>query len=177
MTMSAIARAAGMSKRTLYTIYDSRDALFEAWVGRVRASIIRPLTAAEDALPLEERLRRMLRKEAETTISEHRIMVLRALIAEAERHPELARTFLRAGPATVRAMVRAELDRARERGEISTEDTETAATILCDMVFTSPIDKLVDPDAVHACSAVAENRLDIALHIFMNGLAVGEGRG
>ncbi|WP_108662303.1 TetR/AcrR family transcriptional regulator [Acuticoccus kandeliae] len=169
-TMSAIARAAGMSKRTLYTIYDSRDALFEAWVRRVRASIIRPLGKEEEDLPVEERLRRMLRYEAQGTVSEHRIMVLRALVAEGQRHPELARAFMRAGPETVRAMVRDELDRAVARGEIEAEDTACAAKLLCDMVFTNPLDKLVDPEPAITCAANVETRLELAIHIFLFGL-------
>mgnify|MGYP006205895695 CR=1 FL=1 len=38
-----ISREAGMSKRTVYTIWDSRDALFDALVCRMRASVLRPL--------------------------------------------------------------------------------------------------------------------------------------
>jgi len=170
-SMAAIARAAAMSKRTLYACYPSRDALFEAWVRRLRAAFVRPLTADERALPLRARLRRLLRREVEDGASQTRLTVLRAIIAEAPRHPDLARAFLREGPRAVRRTVAEELSRAVENGEIVAGDVNATAHLLCDMVCASPLDPLIDPDAAPLSAAEAEARLERALDVFLNGAA------
>ncbi|MQX38102.1 TetR/AcrR family transcriptional regulator [Roseospira navarrensis] len=104
-TMSRIARAAGMSKRTLYTAYEGRDALFQAWVRRVRTSFVRPLPTHARALPLAERLRLLLWHEARQCLSDRRLAVLRAMVAEAPGHPDLARAFCREGFLAARQIV------------------------------------------------------------------------
>jgi len=169
-SVDAIARAAGMSKRTVYGVFEGRDALFAAWVRRARASLVRPLAPEERELPLAERLERLLRREVEEAVAADRYTVLRALVAEAPRQPALARALLREGPDSARAIVRAELDRAVARGEIGVADTAAAAALLCDMVHPSPLDRLLDPDRGPPTAAEAGVRLDLAVRIFLRGV-------
>ncbi len=170
-SMAAIARTARMSKRTLYACCGNRDTLFEAWVRRLRAAFIHPLTPEQRALPVRDRLRRLLRREVEDGASQTRLTVLRAIIAEAPRHPDLARAFLREGPRAVRETVAEELSHAIAKGEIGDCDTAATAHLLCDMVCASPLDPLIDPDAAPLTAAEAEARLDHALDVFLNGAA------
>lgn len=170
-SMAAIAREAGMSKRTLYTIRAGRDALFEALVRRLRASMLRPLAPDERDLPVEERLRRLLRPEVHGAASEARLAILRAVIAEAPRHPDLARAVAREGIHAARRIVREELDRAVARGEARIDDTADAARLLCDMACRDPIDRLIDPDEPPPSAATAEARLELALQTFLHGVA------
>ena len=174
VSMAAIAREAGMSKRTVYSIWNSRDSLFEALVRRLRASVLRPLASADRDLPLVERLRRLLRPEVRHVVADARLAVLRAVVAEAPRHPQLAETFVREGPGSARRIVREELDRAIERGEIALSDTYAAAAILLDMAYANPLDRLINPDEPAPSSAAAEARLDLALRIFLHGAALGQ---
>lgn len=174
-SMAAIAREAGMSKRTLYRLWDSRDAMFEALVRRLRASVVRPLRPEERDLPLAERLRRLLRPEARYAASEARAAVLRAIIAEAPRHPDLARAFVREGPRSARRIVQEELGRAVARGEIVAEDTEAAARLLCDMAYINPLDRLIDPDESAPSAVSADRRLELALRTFLGGAACRQG--
>ncbi|MBB4313121.1 TetR/AcrR family transcriptional regulator [Roseospira marina] len=168
-TMSRIARAAGMSKRTLYTLYVGRDALFEAWVRRVRASFVRPLPAEARTLPLAERLRVLLWHEARHCLSDRRLAVLRAMIAEAPGHPDLARAFCREGFLAVRGIVADELRLAAQAGDIMIGDADTAATILVDMVYQSPLDRLLNPDATYPDTEHTDQRLSMAIAIFLQG--------
>lgn len=169
-SMAAVARAAGMSKRTLYALHENRDALFEAWVRRLRASLVRPLPPEARALPLPERLRILLRLEAQSGTADPRLMVLRAVVAEAPRNPSLARAFFREGPQAVRAILRGELERAVRAGEIVLDDVGKATVLLCDMAYPSLLDKLLDPDAVPVSEEVADARLDLAIRVFLNGV-------
>ncbi len=169
-SMDAIARAAGMSKRTVYGAFKSRDALFEAWVRRARASVVRPLAPAERDLPLACRLERLLRREVEGGVAAARFTVLRAVVAEAERQPELARALLREGADAARAIVRDELERAAAAGEIAVDDPAAAAAVLCDMVHPSPLERLLDPERGPPSRAEASARLARAVDIFLHGV-------
>jgi AcrR family transcriptional regulator len=174
-SMDAIAREAGMSKRTVYGVFKSRDALFDAWVRRARASVVRPLAPPERQLALADRLERLLRREVEGGVAAARFTVLRAVVAEAERQPELARALLREGADAARAIVRAELERAIAAGEITVEDPAAAAALLCDMVHPSPLDRLLDPDRGPPSRAEASARLALAVDTFLNGVRRGDG--
>lgn len=170
-SMTAIAREAGMSKRTLYLAFESRAALFEACVRRIRASLVRPLDEHERRLPLAQRLRRLLMPEARNAARNVPLVVLRAVVAEAERHPDLARAFLREGPHEARRVIRDELDHAVARGELALADTEMAAQLLCGMVYESPVERLIDPDLRQTSPAEIEARLELAIAIFLHGSA------
>lgn len=168
-TMDAVARAAGMSKRTLYAIHDSRADLVAAWVRRVRASLVRPLPAEARDLPLADRLRILLRREAHSGLSERRLAVLRAMIAEAPQSPELARAFLGEGAGAARTIIAEELARAKARGEIAPLDVTAAAHILFDMVYHNPLDHLLDPGRPAVDADQAEARLELAIRLFLAG--------
>jgi AcrR family transcriptional regulator len=170
-TMNGVARAAGMSKRTLYALYDSRDAMMAAWVRRVRSSLVRALPPEAGTRPLAERLRLLLRPAARHVLSDRRLAVLRAMIGEAPRNPDLARRFHREGAAVARDLIAGELRRAVAAGEIVLPDVETAAAMLFDMAYQSPLDRLINPDASAPTPAQSDRRLDMAITVFLNGTA------
>jgi AcrR family transcriptional regulator len=159
-----------MSKRTLYAHYDGRTALVEAWVRRVRASLVRELPDDAGARPLAERLRLLLRREVQDAHSDRRLAALRAVIAEAPRNPDLARAVHRESAAAAKSLIEAELRRALAAGEIAGADPRTAADILFDMVYQSPLERLINPDAPPPSTAESDRRLDMAIAIFLNGL-------
>jgi AcrR family transcriptional regulator len=168
-SMDAVALAAGMSKRTVYAVFGSRDALFDAWVADIGGQLVRPLSPAQSGAPLRDRLRAMLRREAETAASPRRLTILRALIAEAPRQPMPSRAFLHNAANAARARLADELARARALGEIALDNPREAATLLLDMACLNPLDRLLDPDAPTPTTAAADARLDFALEIFLKG--------
>jgi len=172
-TMNAVARAAGMSKRTLYTLYDGRDALIEAWVRHMRTYLVRPLSAEARALPLADRLHVLLKREAQFCLADRRLAVLRAMIAEAPRNRDLARAFYREGAAAAKQMVADELRCAVDAAElaVTVADVDTVAAILFDMVHQNPLDRLINPDACPLGSDSVDTRLDLAITIFLHGAA------
>lgn len=170
-SMAAIARAAGMSKRTLYEVFKSRDELFEACVRRIRASIVRPLSAEDVDRPVAERLHRILMPDARHAADETPVAVLRAVMAEAPAHPDLARRFMKEGPEEARRLIARELDRAVGRGEVDIADTELAADLLCGMAYVSPIDRLVAIDRPSPSPAEIDRRLTAAIRVFLHGVA------
>lgn len=174
-SMAAIAREAGMSKRTIYQVFDSRSCLFTACIRRIRLSFVRPLAGTETAFPLRERLRRILMPDMRLAASEMPVAVLRAVVAEAKRYPDLATAFLEEGPNAAREVVRSELERAAADGEIRPVDAALAARILCDMVYECPIDRMIAPESSRRNPTEVEMRFQLALDIFLKGMAPGTG--
>lgn len=172
-SMAAIAREAGMSKRTIYQVFDSRARLFTACIRRIRLSFVRPLAGTETAFPLRERLRHILIPDVHLAASEMPVAVLRAVVVEAKRYPDLASAFLEEGPNAAREVVRSELERATANGEIRPVDTTLAARILCDMVYECPIDRMIAPENSLRDPTEVENRFQLALDIFVKGMAPG----
>lgn len=173
-SMAAIARAAGMSKRTLYEVYGSREQMFDDWVRRKRARHVRPLASDEADLPIAERLRHVFRLDAcgrERDVMERGLVVLRAVIAEAPHMPDLARTVFLSGAEAAHAIVFNELDRAVARGELAIDDIDAAARLLVDMVGLNPLQALLDPAACEVLMESADERLAYAIDIFVKGHA------
>lgn len=174
-TMEGIAAEAGMSKRTLYEVFRDRAALVEACVRRIRLSLVRPLSREERALPLRRRLLRMFEPDARNVDLATPLAVLRAVIVEAQRRPEIGRAFLREGPETAYAEVAEELRRAVAAGEILLKDPDLAARMLCDMVFDNPIERLIDRTRAPRSAEEAETRLTLAVETFLAGCKVRPG--
>nr|WP_256439155.1 TetR/AcrR family transcriptional regulator [Rubellimicrobium arenae] len=172
-TMAAVARQAGMSKRTLYDVFSDRAALFGAYLQRLRSDFVQPLDEAALHLPLEERLRHLLAPRSCPTSFDLPLAILRAMIAEAPERPDMARSFLDEGPRAIQALIRAELDRAVARGEIGIADTGAAATLLSDMIRPSPLEVLIDPGELPDDPAV-QARFNLAIEVFLRGIACPE---
>lgn len=169
-SMAALARAAGMSKRTLYEVFACRGELFEACIRRLRTNFIRPLSPHELDLPVDIRLRRIFEPDMRQMDRRVPMAVLRTVIMEAPQRSELGQAFLREGPDRARAVIRDELARSVARGEIVIDDLDLAARMLCDMVFFNPMDNLVNIDKPPPSQAESEHRLTFAIHVFLNGL-------
>lgn len=168
-SMAAIAREAGMSKRTLYAVFASRELLFEALVRRTSEMFFRPLDQAERRRPLAWRLGRLLEPDGRESVWQAPAIILRAIVAEASSHPELARLVLRDGFDTCRRLVEAELARAHEAGEFGFADCRAAAHLLCDMAYGCPLEQLLDPSRSPPTPRERRARLDLAIRVFLAG--------
>jgi len=168
-SMSAIAIEVGMSKRTVYEMFGSRDALLGGCIRRIRQSIVLPLSEPQKQLPLAERLHALLFPTTSKAVGEMPIELLRTIIYEARQRPNLAAAFLEEGLGAVVDAIRVELDRGVARGEIKIDDTQMAACLLHDMAHENLIGKLLrPPTAIHNAKAASE-RLALALRIFLKG--------
>lgn len=172
VTMTSIARRAGMSKRTIYGLYDSREELLGACLARMGGTLFRPLNPEERGATLEDRLRIILTMNSASTPPEVPLEMLRALIAEARSYPDLACGLSREGPGQVVRTLTCELSRAARAGEIALaeDDAEDAARLLFDMVMGNAIDCLLDPSRILRLPEERVARRDRAIDIFLNGL-------
>ncbi|ARE39301.1 Transcriptional regulator, TetR family [Rhodovulum sp. P5] len=169
-TMAAVAREAGMSKRTLYSVFDGRIALFSALVRRVRAMVVAPLEPAQHSLPLRPRLRLLLAPDRRPAAGSAALEILRVAVAEAPRHPDLATSVLEEGPRAIHRLIRNELDRGVADGEIALDDTGAAAALLADMALRCPLEKLLSPEPPNDDPEAMRARVDKAIDVFLGGI-------
>ncbi len=90
----AIAERAGVSKRTLYNHFASKDALFDAVIERYWRRFAGKLDDAIDPeLALEERIVALCVSRLEVLLDPELIGFFRAVLGESMRSPELVRAF------------------------------------------------------------------------------------
>ncbi|WP_161470954.1 TetR/AcrR family transcriptional regulator [Tropicimonas marinistellae] len=172
VTMADIAKRAGMSKRTLYALYRSREELLGAGLKRMSKTLFRPLRQEERDASLEERLRILLTFTPGKHPNSLVIEMLRAVIAAVPSYPELGRRLSRKGPGQVAVLLCEELRRAVEAGEIEIEqdDIPAVSDLLVDMVVGNTISRLLDPDSLPRTPEETDARRDRAIRIFLNGV-------
>jgi AcrR family transcriptional regulator len=98
-SMSEIAARLGGSKGTLYNYFRSKDELFEAFVQRrcfwQGEAMFGPLSADGD---MAAELIRLGQAYLTHVLSDANLRMMRLIVAEAERWPEIGRIFYEAGP-------------------------------------------------------------------------------
>lgn len=136
-----VARAAGVAKGTLYLYFPNKQALFE---GLVKDNIAPVMADAADLLPhFPGPTRDLVRLMADMLVT--RVLegppagVLRLMIAEGARFPELAAFHHREVVSRTLPLVRAVMERGLARGEI----TSDAAARFPQMVFAPALTALV----------------------------------
>lgn len=173
ISMADVAAHVSMSKRTLYAMFPSREAMLLAALARMVEQVFRPLTAEESELPLESRLRRLLTVNKMPGLERNSIELLRAVVAGQKQFPELARRVHRAGWYPMVGLLRQELCRAVARGEIAKGDVPArqAAELLLDMTFEDVLPHLLDPVADMLGPEQRAQRRDLALGVFLRGIS------
>lgn len=123
-----IARAAGVSKATLYSYFADKRLLF---MEVVKQECDQQSQDAMDEIdregPVEAVLEAAARHLLRFLLSDFSQRVFRICVAESERFPELGREFYNSGPAHVRAELSAFLGEAVTRGELAIDDLQLAA--------------------------------------------------
>ncbi len=90
-TMNDIAARAGMSKKTVYQVFPSKEVLFGAWMGD-RLAVLR-VPIEPDGRDPEDVLVDLLVKMALFLLSPRHIAMTRLLVAEGQRSPEIGRAL------------------------------------------------------------------------------------
>lgn len=123
-----IARAAGVSKATLYSYFSDKRLLFMEVVKQECDQQSRDaMDEIDREAPVEAVLEAAARHLLRFLLSDFSQRVFRICVAESERFPELGREFYNSGPAHVRAELGAFLGEAVTRGELAIDDLQLAA--------------------------------------------------
>lgn len=131
-SMDAIAQQAGVSKQTVYSHFENKDALFrECILDKIRRYGLDMRDFAAD-VPLDEVLRTTGRRFLDLLFDEDVVSMYRVLIAETTAFPKLAQTFWETGPEQTLDAIARFLEERCARGECDIPDPSQAASdFLC----------------------------------------------
>lgn len=123
-----IARAAGVSKATLYSYFPDKRLLFmevaQTECKRMAENIIAMI---DDSKPAREVLTITATQLTSFLVSEFAQQVFRICVAERDRFPELGKAFYESGPQNGQRQMAEYLEKAVRKGELAIEDVVIAA--------------------------------------------------
>jgi AcrR family transcriptional regulator len=117
-----VAKRAGVAKGTIYLHFRDKEALFREIVGTLLVPLVSVLEAPPPDIPIRQTLERFVDLFVREIYGTERRNVLRLVMTEGPRFPELAEYYYRNVVGRALAAMRALLRRAHERGELA-DDT------------------------------------------------------
>ncbi|MCA8881013.1 MAG: TetR/AcrR family transcriptional regulator [Rhodobacteraceae bacterium] len=167
-SVDAIAKAAGVSKATLYSYFPDKRLLFLE-VARTEC-----LRHAESAMVLARTgqgvaatLKDVARRITGLYLSDFGLQVFRICVAECDRFPELGRTFYQSGPALARERLAAFLSAAVAKGELVVQDCHLAADQFVELCKADLFARRVFNVRERITDAEIERVIDGAVETFM----------
>ncbi|MEJ0015176.1 MAG: TetR/AcrR family transcriptional regulator [Acetobacteraceae bacterium] len=137
VSMDAIARAAGVSKATLYAHFSSKDRLFATIIGEACQESISPAEfLPADATDVRAALASFGGRLLRFFLEERALAIHRVVIAESVRFPELGRAFYDSGPVAVHTAFAAWLADRTAAGRLVVADPGIAAEQFVGMLRT-----------------------------------------
>lgn len=129
VSMDAIAAEADVSKRTVYSYFDSKTALFSsvllAHCDRMGGVALPEIFAGHDPRRVLTEFGRVFLR---TITAPRAVAMQRVIFREVERLPELGRIFFQIGPARQTAKLTEYLEHADAEGRLKVSDPVSAAT-------------------------------------------------
>ena len=129
-SMGEIAKAAGVSKGTLYVYFKDKDELFQAIVERecpLQAEGVLVFDLDEGDPDIAGTLTHLGVAFMKALCESDRLSTFRTVMAIADRKPNIGRTFYESGPAKGTARLRAYFEAQVAAGRLVIEDPEVAA--------------------------------------------------
>src|SRR5882757_4307821 len=117
-----VAKRAGVAKGTIYLHFRDKEALFREIVGTLLVPLVAVLEAPPPDIPIRQTLERFVDLFVREIYGTERRNVLRLVMTEGPRFPELAEYYYRNVVGRALTAMRALLRRAHERGELA-DDT------------------------------------------------------
>lgn len=139
-----IARAAEVSKATLYSYFPDKRLLFlEVIRNECARQADAPMDLSGACCTPRDVLTAAGRHILSVSLSEFGRRMFRICVAEADRFPDLGRQFYESGPMVVRARLREYLRDAVGRGELQIEDFDLAADQFAELCRADLVPRLV----------------------------------
>lgn len=127
-TVDEIAACAGVSKRTIYKHFESKEALFSLIIVQTSGQLTNSLeTSLKKGRDPRETLTELAREYVHLILSPQALDIYRLVVSESARFPDLARSFHQAGAQRVGNALAAYLEEWKARGAIEVDDTRMAA--------------------------------------------------
>lgn len=168
-TMRDVAARAGASTETLYRHFGSKEDLFaEVVTNRARCLEILHSNEIDNPIAIGDVLRKLGNNLLTMMTSPEVTSLLRIVIAESDRDPEIGRIFLALGPEHTRQKLTEFLELARAKGDFFGDDAALAATIFLGAVTShTHTMRLVLRDAPLMTAVEIETRVNEVVAMFM----------
>src|SRR3954453_7158702 len=165
-SMGEIAKAAGVSKGTLYVYFDSKEALFEALIVEERRSLAEVLFQLDEDDPDPRSvLRRLGISFLQMMVRPEHISSIRMVIGAAEKFPRFGQSFYEAGPRQGARRLKAYLDAQVEAGRLPAADTELAAQHFLDLCHSGILRRVLLTGQAPTPDEITRN-VDEAIRVF-----------
>jgi AcrR family transcriptional regulator len=170
-TVEAIAARAGMSKKTVYRVFDSKLALFDALLDDCFFKAPEP--EAEECSSLEEGLTRILETISNMLSRPDRAALLRMVIAEGPTTPELTTAFDRLKLNQRMSTLEQWFERQERNGALRVGNVREAARLVFGMTIAGPMMRMLlkAPGAVE--EAPMAQSIAQGVRVFLIGLKAG----
>ncbi len=126
-SMDVVAQHAGVSKATVYALFESKEKLFATMIKQESHHQLVALESNTIA-PVDTVLREFAADAAALLTSRSNVAMSRIVASEATRSPEIGRLFYANGPAKLIARLAVYMAAAMKRGELRTAPPQLAAT-------------------------------------------------
>jgi TetR/AcrR family transcriptional regulator, mexJK operon transcriptional repressor len=173
VSMDAIARAAGVSKATLYAHFTSKDQLFATIIGdacrqKFSPSELLPTDTTDPRAALVAFGSRLL----SFFLEERALAIHRVVIGESTRFPELGRAFYDSGPAAMLRMFGGWLAEQTAAGRLAVTDPFMAADQFISLLRTSVFLRASLGLAPPPTQAEIDATVEAAVSMFLKACAV-----
>ncbi len=166
-SMGEVAKAAGVSKGTLYVYFDSKEALFEALTVAERSGLAEVLFQLDEGDPdVRSVLRRVGESLLDMMVRPDHISSVRMVIGAAERFPRFGQSYYDAGPRWGAERLAAYLDRQVEAGILSINDTGLAAEQFLNLCSAGILKRLLFGVVAPSDPAILARNVDSAVDVF-----------
>ena len=134
-SMDAVAKAAGVSKQTVYAHFENKEALFRTCIRAKVAAHGFSADAVPESAEVSELIYRLARRFMDLVLDPEVIAMHRVVMGEALSHPRIAELFYENGPAAAHEAASGLLRRLTEQGLLRPHDSDYAAWQLLNMSF------------------------------------------
>lgn len=177
-SMDGIARCAGMSKKTIYQVFETKQDLFVAVIDSRRNELAAMIEGegSNDSRKPEDVLRQFLRQIARFVLAPRQAALYRLAVAESQRAPELANAFYREGSTKVCSPLTEWLAAQHQRDILHVPDPTSAAKMLFSMAVAELQMRLLIGECREPDEAAIDERVDYAVRVFLDGARVRTSR-
>ncbi len=172
-SMDEIAKRAGVSKRTVYTNFGSKEELFSGLMNEVcrtkRETI--PLVINYD-LPMEEALIDLGERFLQMIFDPEGIILFRMLIGNASSFPDIGQKFYDQGPKEITELVAKYLSTCANKGLIKIADPFLTAQSLLSSMFGAQNIRCLITTTPPPDEETRKEMVRIAIHNFLHGTLV-----
>jgi AcrR family transcriptional regulator len=138
-SISAIAQNAGVSTKTLYRLFPTKADLFTSVISdRIGRFFLAVDVGTLATANLREGLERMLTAYGRLTLSEETVTIMRLVIGESDRFPEIAASFYEQAIVKTNTLMESWLLKQVEDGRIALDDPHSASGMLRGMMIMEP---------------------------------------